>query len=185
MEYVRNVFFGAVFLRTAANADGTHPNPCNGRKQKTVKVIGARAKPYGLEFLNTIGAENSKPSTRKKGETMKTQDKSKLGELQKALEKNERKAKRLRKTLESLQEEKFRLWRAIHREEIKSLLGKPVKRKYRSSDNQELNAAVGTLTEVKRTWCKVDFGELGIWNFPIDSVAPAEAEQGMEVTLKP
>jgi hypothetical protein len=71
--------------------------------------------------------------------------------------------------------------RQIHRTQVAALVGQQVQRRYRRSQHPELNDAIGTLTAVRRTRCSVDYGHLGKWSLPIDDVAEAGVEQGMEI----
>lgn len=103
--------------------------------------------------------------------------------IEKQIAANRQKAKRLRKSLEDCTNEGFLLDRRLHRERLRLLIGKPVIRKYRRSDHPELNEATGTLLEVRRTRCTVDFGEHGKWAMPIEEVASPVTEQGMFLSV--
>jgi hypothetical protein len=51
--------------------------------------------------------------------------------------------------------------------------------------DKRLDDALGTVIEVKRTRCVVDFGSLGKWRFPIEDVLPVASgeEQGFRSWL--
>lgn len=106
---------------------------------------------------------------------------SKVADLEKQIAANQRKAKRLRKSLEDCAAEGFSLDRRLRRERLRLLIGEPVILGHRRPDHPELNDTTGTLLEVRRTRCTVDFGTYGKWTMPIEEVAPPETEQGMFV----
>jgi hypothetical protein len=106
---------------------------------------------------------------------------TKVETLEAKIKANQEAQKKLRAKLEKLAAEGFALGRDLHRAKIADMVGQQVKRKYRSSRHPELNDAEGTLIEVRRTNCTVDFGELGEWDMQIRDVAAVSAEQGMEI----
>jgi len=112
-----------------------------------------------------------------------TEDCTRLVELRQQLKKTEQQVDRLKAKLEDTYTAGRKLVAAIHREEIKVLIGKPVKRKYRSHSNPQLNDVVGILTDVRRTRCSINFGDHGNWTFPIEDVAAVDQEQGFEIMI--
>ena len=79
------------------------------------------------------------------------------------------------------EDEIFKLKAKQHKAKIAELVGKPnaVRRRFRAEFNPELNDALGTVLEVRRTQCTVEFGDLGPWTVPIKNVIPAGDKQGM------
>ena len=101
--------------------------------------------------------------------------------LEAKLTTNREAQKELRAKLDRLTEEGFAIERQLHRAKVAALIGQRVKVRYRRNGHPDLNDAVGTLTEVRRTRCTVDFGDLGRWTMPIDDVAEVGCEQGTEI----
>lgn len=54
-------------------------------------------------------------------------------------------------------------------------IGEQVKRRVDWCFNRQLTGRTGTLLEVRRTKCDVDYGDLGVWTMPIANVIPADA----------
>lgn len=105
----------------------------------------------------------------------------KLADLRKQLAKAEVAKKRHDQQAREAQQRIFAIERAIHAEEIRSIVGQQVKRRYRGSSNPQLNDAIGTLIEVRRTRCTVDFGTHGKWEFLISDILPLDQPQGREL----
>lgn len=75
----------------------------------------------------------------------------------------------------------------ILREEVSAWLGQSVRYRFTlpHSDPQAwMNDAIGTLVEVRRTRCTVDFGDRGRWNLPLDEIKHGDdlVERGMVLT---
>lgn len=88
---------------------------------------------------------------------------------------------RLRKEHRNLEEERNKWYRDKERLELVALIGQQVKLGYRLDKNDKdvwLNGATGVLLEVKRTRCRVDFGDRGTWTMQIRDIIGADAELG-------
>ena len=85
--------------------------------------------------------------------------------------------KRTRKRLRDIELQIYKAKKAVNRERVKLLIGKPVKYATWRSErdrNAWLNTAVGTLLKVNIRYGEVDYGERGKWRIPIDEIMPAD-----------
>jgi hypothetical protein len=70
---------------------------------------------------------------------------------------------------------------------LRRLIGKPGGVKPIPGCSPEVAGKVGTLLEIRRTRCQIDFGDAGSWSFPIDRVTSAETvgdDDGFIMTIR-
>lgn len=89
---------------------------------------------------------------------------------------------RFNKQQRSDREEYHRLQQQLQREALTELMGKPGAVETRSrfpvgDKAHKLNGLVGTLREIRRTRCVVEFPGAGRWDFAIDDIIRAEVRR--------
>ncbi len=110
---------------------------------------------------------------------------TKLEALHAQRDKLHAKSKRYRQLADDAWSQANRVEDEIRKEQLRTMVGQPVKRRYRSRFNEQLNDAVGTLLKVNRTRCVVDYGDpIGEWTIPIEDVAPVNEDQGWMIEMR-
>lgn len=94
----------------------------------------------------------------------------------------------MRARLRDVQKRLSKLDMAIRRTEVSGWMGQSVRLRYRMLDGHpqvRFNGATGTLIDLKRTRCVIDFGDLGMLNARVDEITHADdqAEDGVILSL--
>ena len=115
---------------------------------------------------------------------------NKIAALEAEQQRLKRSIERQKKKLWSDERRVHQIRNEIHDEQMKALVGirHAVKRRARDTQHYpELNDALGTITKVRRTRCDVCFtlagGKEEIFDFPLNNITAANAEQGETVYL--